>query len=130
MTIRTPPNATRPSATRGRDQRGMVTAELALGTLALAIVMVLLGCLLRIVFIQIDLTTTATEVARQYARGDEVTAQRAARDRPAGAAVDLERGAGEVVVVVSMAVPLLPGTEILPVPISATARVPVEPGVS
>ncbi|SDD10165.1 TadE family protein [Auraticoccus monumenti] len=81
-----------------RGDRGMVTAELALGTVAALVLMVLLGGCLGLVGVQLANGAIAAEVAEQVARGDEEAAERAQRRGGDDVEVEVQRSAGGVVV--------------------------------
>ena len=80
---------------RARD-RGMVTAELAVATLAALVIMLLLSWGIYLMVIQVRCIDTAAEVARQAARGDDAAVARARREAPAGARVQIARSDGLV----------------------------------
>lgn len=112
---------------RQPDQdRGMVTTEIAVGTLAVLTLAAMLAWLVAAVGLQLRCMDTAGEVARQAARGDDNAVRQARADAPSGATVDLRRGGGVVMVTVTAQhrfVPRLPA-----VPVSAAATVILEPG--
>ena len=88
-------------ARRARD-RGMVTAELAVATLAALVIMLLLSWGIYLMVVQVRCIDTAAEVARQAARGDDAAVARARREAPAGARVRIARSEGLVRVDVSV----------------------------
>ena len=99
----------------GRQDRGSVTVEAAVGLAALTLV--LAACLagLACVLAQLRCADAAREAARLAARGDRPAAEAAARDlAPDGAAVSFSESGGLVSVTVSAppAGGLLPGIEI------------------
>lgn len=105
----------------------MVTAELAVATLA---ALALLGTMLWGIFlvvVELTCVDTATAVARQAARGDAQGVRMARAAAPAGASVTTSTRSGVVTVTVRVrARPLVAG---LPsVPLGAQARVAKEPG--
>lgn len=118
-------NNVRNRSPRTVRQRGMVTAELAVGLLAVAVVISMVAGLAGVLLLQARCTDAASEIARQAARGDDAAVARAAADLPTGAVVDRARRGGIVVVTVRLPVQLanLPLIEL-----SATARTVVEPG--
>ena len=73
-------------ARRG-DGRGMVTAELAVSTLAALALLTMLSWGIFLIVMQMRIIDTAGEVARQAARGDKAGIARAERDAPVGAVV-------------------------------------------
>lgn len=84
---------------RGRDDRGAVTAELAMGLPLLVAVTIGLVWLLSVGAAQIRAVDAARETARAVARGDDVAAAvaRGRRVAPAGAEVTVSSGGGQVV---------------------------------
>lgn len=108
------------------SQRGMVTVEIALGVLSLTALTVLLGWVVNLGLIQARCQDTASQVARQHARGDHAAAARAVQGAPEGAQVDVRRAEGDVIAETSMEVSFF-GAHSLTV--SAIARYPLEPGV-
>lgn len=118
-------NKRRRYALVARDLRGMVTAELAVGLLAVAVVISMAAGLAGVLQLQARCTDAASEIARQAARGDSAAVARASADLPAGAVVERADGDGVVVVTVRLPVRLanLPLIEL-----SATARTIAEPG--
>jgi hypothetical protein len=110
---------------RDRD-RGMVTAELAVATLAALVIMLLLSWGIYLMVVQVRCIDTAAEVARQAARGDDAAVARARREAPAGARVRIARSEGLVRVDVSVvAKPLT--DQLVGVPLRARAEVVPEP---
>ncbi|GAB3625152.1 hypothetical protein GCM10027418_32390 [Mariniluteicoccus endophyticus] len=109
-------------------ERGMVTAELALGLVALVVALTAAFGLVGVALVQGQCWDTASEVARQVARGDDEAARRARRDAPRGADVDVDRRGN--VVVVEVEAPARPFGERGPtVRLRASAQVVTEPGV-
>lgn len=112
---------------RGPDERGMVTAEIALGMLLVAAMAVVMGWLGGVIVMQQRVDDSAVQIARQQARGDTAAVARARADAPDGATVDIRRDGEEYVVTVrcrpSTSVPWLAAPEL-----SGTARVQAEPG--
>ncbi len=112
-----------------RNQRGMVTAEMAVASLLLAFIAGAMTGLFGLGITQIRCTDSAAEIARQAARGDVVAVERVSRQVPAGAVVTTDRAEGAMVsVTVSAVVRPVPG-----LPLTATvvgrAVTPLEPGV-
>ncbi|GAB3715881.1 TadE family type IV pilus minor pilin [Mariniluteicoccus flavus] len=111
-----------------RPDRGMVTAELAMGLIALMLAVAAGIGLIGVALVQGQCWDTASEVARQVARGDRAALDRAKNDAPAGARVTIGRDADVAVVTVRATArpfgPRGPGVDL-----SATARVVAEPGV-
>lgn len=98
-------NATPLAPTRrppDRRERGMVTAEIALGTLAVIMVAVAIAWLIGGLTQQVRCADVASEVARQEARGDRAAADRARGRAPRGASVETVREGGQVVTTVRL----------------------------
>lgn len=104
----------------------MVTAELALGTVAVVMVTILLVWALHLVTRQLLLEDTVAEVARQSARGDRTAVAAARADAPPGTRIELREEQGAIVVRAELpsGPPGHPGVMVL----DAEARVLVEPG--
>lgn len=83
-------------------ERGMVTAELAVASLAVAGLIVLVGWLAVVLGLAMRCQDTAWEVARQEARGDAAAVRKARAAAPPGARVVVERTAGQVRVAVDL----------------------------
>lgn len=114
-----------PKAAR-RNSRGMVTAELAVSTLAVLAVLTMLCWVIYVVVLQVRCMETAGEVARQAARGDQAGVRRAERDAPPGARVQVKSGVQTTSVVVRLdARPL--ARWLVVVPLHAEAAVATEP---
>ena len=110
-----------------QDERGMVTAELGLATLLLAVVVVVIAWLVAVLGLLLRCQSTAWEVARQEARGDAAAVRQARAAAPAGTGIEVRRVAGEVTVEVALAARPWPGW--LPaVPLTARAVALIEPG--
>ena len=104
----------------------MVTAELAVATLAALTVLLLLSWGIYLMVMQIRCIDTAAEVARQAARDDGAAVDRAKREAPAGAQVRIARSESLVRVEVSVVTrPLAKG--LAAVPLRAEAEVVPEP---
>jgi len=106
----------------------MVTAELAVATLAALAVLTMLCWAIFLVVMQMRCIDTAGEVARQAARKDTAGVQRAKRDAPEGAQVRVTSNSS----VISVEVRLMarPFAEwLVSVPLTAKAEVVSEPGV-
>lgn len=102
--MRRPGSRLRPRAWRpgrsARDQRGAITAELALALPLLLAVTTGLVWLLSLGTAQVRVVDAAREAARAVARGDDVAAARAVGSRiaPEGARLSISVTAGRVVV--------------------------------
>lgn len=111
---------------RRRGSRGMVTAELAVSTLAVLAVLTMMCWAIYLVVLQVRCVATAGEVARQAARGDQAAVRRAERNAPSGASVRVKAGRQTTSVVVTVrARPL--ARWLVAVPLQAEARVATEP---
>lgn len=118
----------RPTSRRVRvwDGRGMVTVELALGVLSVAVLTAMLGWIIHLGIVQVQCLDTATQVARQIARGDQHAAERAIQAAPARVRVDIRRTNGDVLAVARADVDFFGAGS---VGLLAEARYPLEPGV-
>jgi hypothetical protein len=105
----------------------MVTAELAVATLAALALLTMMCWGVYLVVIQLRCTDTAAAMARQLARGDRAAAFRAQAAAPRGAGVVVERRPSLVVVTVRVrAKPI--AAWLVTVPLEARAEVVPEPG--
>lgn len=104
----------------------MVTAELAVATLAALTILVLLSWGIYLMVMQVRCIDTAAEVARQAARDDTAAVARAEREAPAGARVRITRSAGLVTVEVNLVARPL-AQNLVAVPLRAKAEVVPEP---
>lgn len=112
-----------------RDNRGMVTAELAVATLAAMALLIMLCWGIYLVVMQVRCIDVAAEVARQAARGDSAAVRRAEQQAPTGATVSIERGRAITTVEVRLvarpfaawlvSVPLRAEAEVVPEPEAA-----------
>ncbi|WP_051215576.1 TadE family type IV pilus minor pilin [Granulicoccus phenolivorans] len=111
----------------GRGDRGMVTAELAVGLTVVAMGVVGLAWLVSVLMLQARCLDTAGETARHSARGDTAAVQRTRAAAPQGATVTVARQGQVIVATVRVTARPLGG--IAPqVPLAATAQVHLEPG--
>ncbi len=127
-----PGNGTRPRADASGDkgptrERGMVSVELAIGVLAMALVALVGAFIISMAVVQGRCGDTAAAVSRQLARGDRQEADRARGTAPRGATVQVTTSGGRVRVTVSVSERL---GRFGPVRLSSTAEAAVEPGVS
>lgn len=107
----------------------MVTAELGMASLLLAVAVVVVAWLVAVLGLLISCQNTAWEVARGQARGDQAAVRQATAQAPTGARVDVTRSSGKVTVRVELGAQ--PWANWLPVvPLSAQAAVLLEPGVT
>lgn len=112
---------------RPADQRGMVTAELAIGILTTAIVMGIASWVVSLVVLQTHCADTASQVARQLARGDQKAAAQARARAPEGARTVVRRA--NTMVTVTVDVDSSWG-RIGPVHLRGEATAHLEPGVA
>jgi hypothetical protein len=111
---------------RARDARGMVTAELAVTTLAAFAVLIMMCWGIYLLVTQLRCVDAAAAIARQAARGDTIAVSKAKAAAPAGATIVLEKGLSLVTVTVRVkARPL--GRWLVAVPLEARAQVIPEP---
>ena len=105
----------------------MVTAELAVATLAALALLLMLLWGVNLMVLQLRCIDTATAVARQAARGDQSGVRLARTSAPAGAAVAISTRSEVITVSVRLRAKPLPG--VFPaVPLAARAQVNHEPG--
>ena len=112
---------------RSTGERGMVSVELAIGVLAMALVALVGAFTISMAVVQGRCGDTAAAVARQLARGDRQEADRARASAPRGAAVQVTTSGSRVRVTVSLTERL---GRIGPVRLSAAAEAAIEPGVA
>lgn len=105
----------------------MVTFELAVGILAAALLAGILAWTVSLVVINTWCSSSATQIARQLARGDTQAAHQAEEAAPRGATVSIDRRSDRVVVVVSTREKFGP---LGPVSLRGGATAFWEPGVS
>ena len=105
----------------------MVTAELAVSTLAAMAMLVMLCWGIYLVVMQVRCIDVATEVARQAARGDAAAVRRAEQGAPAGATVSVHRGRSVTTVDVRLSARPF-AAWLVAVPLQARAEVVPEPG--
>ncbi len=106
-------------------ERGMVTFELAVGILSATFMAGVLCWVIAVVGVQIRCNDTATEIARQTARGDQAAVQRARAGAPKDAQVQVENSGADVEVMVTTE---MRWGKIGPLTVSGSARVTEEPG--
>jgi hypothetical protein len=105
----------------------MVTAELAVATLAALALLTMMCWGVYLVVMQLRCTDTAAAVARQVARGDKSAASRARAAAPRGATVVVERRPSLVTVTVRIHARPIAGWMVT-VPLQARSEVVPEPG--
>ena len=111
---------------KARDGRGMVTAELAVTTLAAFAVLTMMCWGIYVVVTQLRCVDAAAAVARQAARGDDSAVAKAKAAAPSGATITVDRRPKLVTVTVRVkAHPL--GRWLASVPLGAHAQVVPEP---
>ena len=111
---------------RTPDGRGMVTAELAVTTLAAFTLLIMMCWGISLVVVQLRCIDTAAAVARQTARGDQAGVARARGNAPRGAKVVVQQRPGLVTVTVRVAARPL-ADWLVTVPLQARAQVVPEP---
>jgi hypothetical protein len=110
----------------GSKERGMVTAELAVTTLAAFAVLTMMCWGIYLVVIQLRCVDAAAAVARQAARADAAAVAKAKAGAPTGATIMIEKRPNLVTVTVRVrARPL--GRWMAGVPLEARAQVVPEP---
>jgi hypothetical protein len=82
---------TRDRRSRTQAEQGMVTAELAVATLAAAVLMIMLCWGIFLITIQLRCIDTAAAVARQTARGDTAAVVAARSRAPRGAVIEVSK---------------------------------------
>ena len=108
--------------------RGMITAELAVSGLVIAVIGVFLAWGVACLMLQIRCVDLAAEVACQAARGDAAQAEKAKRAAPAGTRIEVSREGESVRVRVDLVAQ--PWTRVLPgIGLHAETTVQAEPGV-
>jgi hypothetical protein len=111
---------------KARDARGMVTAELAVTTLAAFAVLIMMCWGIYLVVTQLRCIDAAAAIARQAARGDTVAIGKAKAAGPSGATIVIDERPSLVTVTVRVkARPL--GRWLVAVPLEARAQVIPEP---
>ncbi|MDQ1483528.1 MAG: hypothetical protein QOF35_1604 [Actinomycetota bacterium] len=107
----------------------MVTAELAIATLAVLAVVTMMCWAIFLLVMQMRCIDTAGEVARQAARGDQTGVQRAERDAPTGVRVSVTTN--NQVISVTVRLTARPFSAwLVAVPLHAQAEVVAEPGIT
>jgi hypothetical protein len=111
---------------RERDARGMVTAELAVTTLAAFAVLTMMCWGIYLVVTQLRCVDAAAAIARQAARDDSSAVAKAKAGAPSDAAITIDKRPSLVTVTVKVrARPL--GRWLVRVPLEARAAVIPEP---
>ena len=108
------------------DERGMVTAELAVTTLTAFTLLVMMCWGISLVVLQLRCIDTASAVARQTARGDEAAVSLARSQAPDGARITVQERPGLVTVTVRVSARPM-ADWLVTVPLHARAQVVPEP---
>lgn len=113
-------------ANHPRAQQGMVTVELAMGSLGAALLVVMLSWVIAVMMSWGACNDLAAAIARQEARGDQAAVTKLQRGKPSGARIEVEQRSDEITVTVQLAAQ--PWATWLPsVPLQAQATVVREP---
>jgi hypothetical protein len=113
---------------RAQDARGMVTAELAVTTLAAFALLTTMCWGIYLVVTQLRCVDTAAAIARQAARGDTIAVTNAKAAAPSGATIAIDEGPSLITVTVRVSARAL-GRWLVAVPLEARAQVVPEPTV-
>ncbi|MDO4412727.1 TadE family type IV pilus minor pilin [Cutibacterium sp.] len=105
----------------------MVTVEMAVSLITAALVVVASCWVVGLVVVEDACRTTAAQIARQVARGDDASARQAEKHAPTGARVSTTTSGGWVEVTVQVDRFL---GRLGPVHLRGQARSPMEPGES
>ena len=106
-------------------QRGMVTAELAVGVMVMALALLFASAVVGLLIQQDAAENIAAQVARHAARGDDAEVAKVKRRAPKGATVGLDEGEGWVRATVTIK---QRWGRVGPVTLTATAQAAKEPG--
>ncbi|MDO5285908.1 MAG: TadE family type IV pilus minor pilin [Actinomycetia bacterium] len=112
---------------RSRTDRGAVTAETALASIALAMLAALMVSVLMAVGVQVRCTDAASAIARQAARGDTAAIDQLKQRLPQGATAVTVSDATTITVTVTAPVRVWHGS-LGQLQVSATATAVKEPG--
>lgn len=112
---------------QAQSERGMVTVELAIGTLSVAMAILVGVFVIAVVGSQARCSQAAAQIARAAARGDASAERRARETVPQGSTIEVTSSEGWVVVRVSRRASL---GRLGPFTITGTATMPIEAGVS
>jgi hypothetical protein len=104
----------------------MVTIELVCGILIVMTMLALFGWAVSLFGMQAMCIDTASDIARQTARGDSEAVQRVRDSAPEGAVINIDKSAAEVEVTVRLA--SKPFDFVPPVHLKAVATAVMEPG--
>jgi hypothetical protein len=112
--------------TRAQDARGMVTAELAVTTLAAFALLTTMCWGMYLIVTQLRCVDTAAAIARQAAREDTIAVAKAKAAAPSGATIAIDKRPN--LVIVSVRVKARPLARwLVAVPLEARAQVVPEP---
>jgi hypothetical protein len=114
---------------KARDARGMVTAELAVTTLAACAVLIMMCWGIYLVVTQLRCVDAAAAIARQAARGDTTAVGKAKAAAPSGATILIDERPSLITVTVRVTARPL-GRWLVAVPLEARARVIPEPAAA
>lgn len=106
-------------------ERGMVTAELAIGILSATVVAAVLAWAVALAGLQVRCADSAAQIARQTARNDHAAVLRARTDAPNRSTVQVTISESDVMVTVGAE---LRWGVVGPVAVSGSSRVTKEPG--
>lgn len=108
-----------------RGGRGMVTVELAIGLIVVAILAVVAVGVVSLGAQQGAAASAASQIARQQARGDQDAAEEARKELPPGSSVEVNKDNSGVSVAVEVRAPVF---KLGAVPLRAEAFAKWEPG--
>jgi len=109
----------------GQRQRGMVTAELAIGILSATMLAIGLCWSISLIVIHTECADAAAQIARAEARDDATASAQATQHVPGGATIAIDHTDGQERVTVSVLVSL---GHVFRIQVSGTAVMPKEPG--
>ena len=109
--------------TRDGRQRGMVTAELAIGILSATMVAICLAWAINLLVVHTECADAAAQIARAEARGDAPAAAEARGHVPNGSTINVDASGSQVLVTVE--VPVSFG-HFISVDVSGSATMPKE----
>ena len=92
------------SRPRQLAERGMVTAELAIGILSATMVAICLAWAINLLAVHTECADVAAQIARAEARDDAPASAQARGHAPAGATIDVDQSGSQVVVTVGVTV--------------------------
>jgi len=113
----------RSDAVRRLGQRGMVTAELAIGILSATMVAICLAWAINLLAVHTECSDAAAQIARAEARGDAPASAQAKGHVPSGAEINIDQTGSQVVVTVDVKVAF---GNFVSMDVSGTATMPKE----